>query len=168
MLQLLSNKNLGALGDGGAIVTSSSDLAQKLSTLRQYGWSTKYHVTTPGGRNSRLDEMQAAILRLKLPKLDGWNAERRSIAQRYCNSFLGLPVKLPCSTGVDFVSHLFVLRVAKRDSFIAYLKQHGVATDVHYPVPDHRQQATSMRQNVTCPSLRRPVLKLFPCLVIQA
>ncbi|WP_085710800.1 MULTISPECIES: DegT/DnrJ/EryC1/StrS aminotransferase family protein [unclassified Pseudomonas] len=158
-------KNLGALGDGGAIVTSSSDLAQKLSTLRQYGWSTKYHVTTPGGRNSRLDEMQAAILRLKLPKLDGWNAERRSIAQRYCDSFLGLPVKLPCSTGVDFVSHLFVLRVAKRDSFIAYLKQHGVATDVHYPVPDHRQQAYKYEAECDLPVTEKTCTEVvsLPC-----
>lgn len=134
-------KNLGALGDGGAIVSSSADIAQRLLTLRQYGWSTKYHVTVPGGRNSRLDEMQAAILRMKLPKLDEWNAERRSIAQRYCHGFSALPIELPCSTGNDFVAHLFVVRVPQRDTFTVFLKQHGVSSDIHYPVPDHQQLA---------------------------
>ncbi|WP_339538235.1 DegT/DnrJ/EryC1/StrS family aminotransferase [Pseudomonas sp. RA_15y_Pfl2_54] len=158
-------KNLGALGDGGAIVTSSADIAQRLLTLRQYGWSTKYHVTVPLGRNSRLDEMQAAILRVKLPLLDQWNSERRSIASRYCAAFAMLPVKLPASLGDDFVAHLFVLRVEDRDAFMSYLKVHGVSTDVHYPVPDHRQTAYVLNETFDLPvtDLASSKLVSLPC-----
>ena len=158
-------KNLGALGDGGAIVTSSSDIAERLLKLRQYGWSTKYHVTVPLGRNSRLDEMQAAILRVKLPLLDKWNAERRSIANQYCTAFAKLPVKLPASLGDDFVAHLFVLRVEDRDAFTSYLKEHGVSTDVHYPVPDHWQTAYSLNETFNLPVTESSSSKLvsLPC-----
>lgn len=134
-------KNLGALGDGGAIVTSDVVLADRVRKLRQYGWSEKYHVTTAGGCNSRLDEMQAAILRKKLPHLTRWNNERRLIAKRYDEAFAQLPVERPCSSGEDYVAHLYVLRVTNRTSFREYLKARGIATDVHYPVPDHKQPA---------------------------
>jgi aminotransferase EvaB len=140
-------KNLGALGDGGAIVTSSFDIAQRLLKLRQYGWAAKYHVTVPLGRNSRLDEMQAAILRVKLPMLDKWNAERRSIAKRYFNAFAALPIQLPASLGDDFVAHLFVVRVEDRDAFMLYLKQHYISTDIHYPIPDHWQTAYVLNES---------------------
>ncbi|WP_460145098.1 DegT/DnrJ/EryC1/StrS family aminotransferase [Pseudomonas sp. S2_A02] len=158
-------KNLGALGDGGAIVTSSSDIAKRLLSLRQYGWSTKYHVTVPLGRNSRLDEMQAAILRVKLPLLDQWNSERRSIASQYCAAFAKLPVKLPASLSDDFVAHLFVLRVEDRDAFTSYLKEHGVSTDVHYPVPDHRQTAYILNETFNLPVTELASSKLvsLPC-----
>lgn len=134
-------KNLGAIGDGGAITTSSAELETRARRLRQYGWSSKYHVTEAGGRNSRLDELQAAVLREKLPLLDTWNARRRDIAARYNAAFAGLPVQLPASTGDDFVAHLYVIRVPDRAAFIAAMSAAGVGTDIHYPVPDHRQSA---------------------------
>ncbi|MDL5598121.1 DegT/DnrJ/EryC1/StrS family aminotransferase [Bacillus subtilis] len=158
-------KNLGALGDGGAIVTSSPEIAERLLKLRQYGWATKYHVTVPLGRNSRLDEMQAAILRVKLPLLDQWNAERRDIAKKYCEAFAALPVKLPASLGRDFVAHLFVLRVENRDAFTQYLKEQGVSTDIHYPVPDHWQTAYKLNNTFYLPVTETASSKLvsLPC-----
>ncbi len=134
-------KNLGALGDGGAIVTNDSLLATKIRQLRQYGWSQKYQVAIPGGRNSRLDEMQAAILRVKLPHLDNWNAQRRSIAKRYNEAFSGLELQLPSSVGEDYVGHLYVVRVKDRARFIAALKQKMIGADIHYPIADHHQPA---------------------------
>lgn len=134
-------KNLGAIGDGGAITTNNAELDSKARRLRQYGWSSKYHVTEAGGRNSRLDELQAAVLRDKLPMLDGWNAQRRAIATRYNAAFADLPVQLPASTGDDFVAHLYVLRVQDRAAFIASMTAAAIATDIHYPVPDHWQSA---------------------------
>ena len=139
-------KNLGALGDGGAITTSIPQIAARLRRLRQYGWDAKYHVETAGGRNSRLDEMQAAVLRAKLPHLDDWNAERRSVARRYNEAFLGLPHTRPPSTGDDYAAHLYVLRVDDRENFRIVLKECGVASDVHYPVPDHLQPAYPCQQ----------------------
>ncbi|MGA2731083.1 MAG: DegT/DnrJ/EryC1/StrS family aminotransferase [Syntrophobacteraceae bacterium] len=139
-------KNLGACGDGGAIVTDNDYLAAKIRQLRQYGWKAKYHVELQGGRNSRLDEMQAAILREKLPFLDSWNAERREIARRYNAAFSDLPIVCPCSLGEDYVAHLYVVRVNTRDAFRKFIGGFGVATDVHYPVPDHMQSAYPSRQ----------------------
>lgn len=165
-------KNLGALGDGGAIVTSHFDIAQRLLKLRQYGWEAKYHVTVPLGRNSRLDEIQAAILRVKLPMLDQWNAERRAIAQKYCEAFASLPIQLPASLGDDFVAHLFVVRVETRDAFMLYLKQHGISTDIHYPVPDHWQTAYVLNEPFNLPvtemaSYQLVSLPCFPGLTID-
>lgn len=134
-------KNLGALGDGGAVVTNNNDLAARVRQLRQYGWSQKYQVAIPGGRNSRLDEIQAAILRAKLPLLDGWNAQRRSIAQRYNAAFASFDMQLPVSTGEDYVAHLYVVRVQARTAFAEALKEKRIGTDIHYPIPDHRQPA---------------------------
>lgn len=134
-------KNLGALGDGGAVVTNDSQLATKIRQLRQYGWSQKYQVAIPSGRNSRLDEMQAAILRVKLPHLHRWNAQRRSIAKRYNDAFAGLDLQLPSSVGDDYVGHLYVVRVKDRARFISALKEKMISTDVHYPIADHHQPA---------------------------
>lgn len=136
-------KNLGAIGDGGAIVTGNDELASRLRTLRQYGWSSKYQVSWQGGRNSRLDEIQAAVLRHKLPALDRQNLERRHIARRYNEAFQQLPLLCPASTGEDFVAHLYVVRTPRRDALRSHLRAHGVATDVHYPIPDTRQPAYS-------------------------
>lgn len=140
-------KNLGAFGDAGAIITDDEAIAARVMQLRQYGWATKYHNVLPGGRNSRLDEMQAAILRARLPWLDGWNAERRRIAQRYCTAFADLPLHLPHVDGDDYVGHLFVIRVAGRDAFREHLNDCFVATDVHYPLPDHLQTAYKCDQD---------------------
>ena len=134
-------KNLGAMGDGGAVVTNNDELAAKLKILRQYGWSSKYHVGHAGGKNSRLDEMQAAILRVKLPLLDSWNAARRNIASRYNEAFLNLGFDALPSVDESFVAHLYVARIHNRDALREFLKTQGVATDVHYPVPDHHQAA---------------------------
>jgi dTDP-4-amino-4,6-dideoxygalactose transaminase len=133
-------KNLGALGDAGAIVTSDRDLAAKLRALRTYGWGAKYHCAMEGGMNSRMDELQAAALRAKLPHLDAWNLRRRGIAAHYAATIrhpdIALPV--PAEEGTD-VSHLYVVRAKDRESLRAHLAASGVATDIHYPVPDHRQ-----------------------------
>ncbi|RBL68118.1 DegT/DnrJ/EryC1/StrS family aminotransferase [Pseudomonas sp. MWU13-2625] len=134
-------KNLGAMGDGGAVVTSDADLAARLKTLRQYGWSSKYHVGHAGGKNSRLDEMQAAILRIKLPLLDAWNASRRDIATRYNAAFATLGFDALPSVDDSYAAHLYVARLQNRDGFREFLKSEGVTTDVHYPVPDHLQAA---------------------------
>lgn len=133
-------KNLGALGDGGAIVTNDDSHAATLRTLRQYGWSTKYQVHTRGGMNSRLDEVQAAVLREKLPHLDASNNARRHIASAYNAAFQGLPLQLPV-VGDDYVAHLYVVRIREREAFRGFLKNEGIATDVHYPIPDHLQFA---------------------------
>ncbi len=134
-------KNLGALGDGGAVTTTSEVLAGKVRTLRQYGWSQKYTVVTPFGCNSRLDEMQAAVLREKLPHLDRQNAQRRSIAQRYNSAFSTLALRCPVSVGEDYVGHLYVIRTDQRADLRSHLRANGVSTDVHYPVADHLQPA---------------------------
>ncbi|MEO0035644.1 MAG: aminotransferase [Pseudomonadota bacterium] len=132
-------KNLGALGDGGALVTDDPALAERIRALRQYGWGDKYHVLRPGGRNSRLDEMQAAFLRLGLPRLDDWNHRRRAIAERYRAGIRHPGLACPPPGGADDVAHLFVLRCAGRDRLAAHLAARGIGCAVHYPVPDHRQ-----------------------------
>lgn len=144
-------KNLGAIGDGGAITTNSAELDTRARHLRQYGWSSKYHVTESGGRNSRLDELQAAVLREKLPMLDRWNAQRRDIAARYNAAFAGLPMQLPVSTADDFVAHLYVVRVQDRAAFVNSMTAAGIGTDIHYPVPDHRQTAYPQAVSVSLP-----------------
>lgn len=141
-------KNLGALGDGGAVLTSNPAIAKKVQQLRQYGWSQKYCVSEAGGRNSRLDEMQAAILRVKLPQLDRWNSDRRQIAKIYNDAFSNLDVHVPKSTGSDFVAHLYVVRIADRAGFMTYLKNLHIATDIHYPIPDHQQPAYAVDKSL--------------------
>jgi len=132
-------KNLGALGDGGAVATGDSTLAERLRALRQYGWSRKYEVTLPGGGNSRLDELQAAVLRAKLPRLDAANAHRRDIAARYSAAFADLPLRCPPPPGEDNVVHLYVVRTPRRAALQAHLAVCGIASDVHYPLADHLQ-----------------------------
>ncbi len=133
-------KNLGALGDGGAITTNDEGLAQRAKSLRQYGWSDRYQCTEYG-RNSRMDEMQAAILRAKLPHLDGWNARRREIASIYSAALAGQQLDYPLDFGEAYVAHLYVIRSPARDRVRDALGQCGIATDIHYPVPDHLQPA---------------------------
>ena len=132
-------KNLGALGDGGAVTTDDDALATRVRQLRQYGWKEKYNVGVAHGRNSRLDEMQAALLRLKLPLVDGWNARRRDIAARYGRGIRHPAIEVPPLPGPDQVAHLYVVRSERRDELRAHLARCGVGVDVHYPIPDHRQ-----------------------------
>jgi dTDP-4-amino-4,6-dideoxygalactose transaminase len=135
-------KNLGAIGDGGAVVTNDVRLAEATRQLRQYGWRTKHHSVRSGGRNSRLDEMQAAVLRVKLPRLDEWNKRRRKIANRYREALVGSRLQ---PLGPDHVAHLCVVRTNDRAVLQRNLRAAGIVTGVHYPIPDHRQ--TSMRHN---------------------
>ncbi|GAA3088778.1 DegT/DnrJ/EryC1/StrS family aminotransferase [Streptosporangium carneum] len=132
-------KNLGALGDGGAVVTGIPEVAERVRRLRQYGWESKYRISVRGGRNSRLDELQAAVLRAKLPLLDGWNARRREIAARYSREIVHPKVRCPEVHGEEFVAHLYVVVSDDREALRAHLAEASVLTDVHYPVPDHRQ-----------------------------
>lgn len=134
-------KNLGALGDGGAIATSRQDLADRVRQFRQYGWGSKYCVTIAGGRNSRLDEMQAAILGVKLPLLDQWNARRRDIATRYSQGIRNPKVATPKIHGAEYVAHLYVIRTAEREQLKQHLAAVGIPSDVHYPIPDYAQPA---------------------------
>jgi dTDP-4-amino-4,6-dideoxygalactose transaminase len=134
-------KNLGAIGDGGALVTNDPVVAARARSLRQYGWGEKYHVDLPSGRNSRLDEVQAAVLNDRLPYVDAWNEERRRIATAYAQGLDTTTFQVPESMGADYVAHLFVVRVANRDRFKQYLTTKGIDTEIHYPVPDHLQRA---------------------------
>lgn len=156
-------KNLGALGDGGAVVTSEPDLAARMLGLRQYGWSQKYIVEAAGGRNSRLDEIQAAVLREKLPRLAQSNIERRDIARRYNEAFAPLPVQCPFSTGEDYVAHLYVLRVKDRNAFREFLKTRSIATDVHYPTPDHQQPAYPRSDKLSVTESTSSSVVSLPC-----
>lgn len=133
-------KNLGALGDGGAVVTSSAQIADRVRVLRQYGWTSKYRITQDGGRNSRLDEVQAAVLRARMPLLDEANATRRALVERYRAS-ASERVRVLDAQGEGHVGHLAVVVVDDRDAFVAHLAERGIRSDVHYPVPDHRQPA---------------------------
>lgn len=134
-------KNLGGLGDGGAVVTSDGRLAQCVRELANYGSRQKYeHVMQ--GVNSRLDEMQAAVLSVKLTTLDTDNGKRQAIAQRYLAEIHNPRVRLPVvATYGTHVWHLFVVRVADRESFMDFLRERGIETAVHYPIPPHHQTA---------------------------
>lgn len=131
-------KNLGAFGDGGAVLTSDSYVAHRLRALRQYGWSQKYVISLPNGRNSRLDEVQAALLRVRLTHLDGWNARRRVIIARYVAAGARTVHVLP-TEGEDHAGHLAVALCDDRAAAQRAFEGGGVRTDVHYPVPDHLQ-----------------------------
>ena len=134
-------KNLGAIGDGGAVTTDDDDLAGRLRMLRNYGSSRKY-VNEVAGFNSRLDELQAALLRVKLSRLDDWNGRRRAVAAAYLDALAGTGLLLPTVPGwAEPVWHLFVVRCPNRDAVTAQLDGHGIRWLVHYPIPPHRQDA---------------------------
>lgn len=143
-------KNLGCLGDGGAVTTDDDELATAIRAIANYGSSRKY-VNDYKGLNSRLDEIQAAILRVKLPRLDADNQRRREIAQYYCENItspdITLPVDKDCfqlSTSnfqLDHVWHVFVIRHSRRDELQKYLADNGIQTLIHYPIPPHQQKA---------------------------
>jgi dTDP-4-amino-4,6-dideoxygalactose transaminase len=131
-------KNLGALGDGGAAVTDDPEIARRLRLLRNYGETRKYaHVIE--GRNSRLDELQAAILRTKLPYVDSWNDARRRHAGEYARALEDSAVAAPAPGGPGDVVHLYVVRCDRRDELQAHLREAGIGAQVHYPVPAHAQ-----------------------------
>ncbi|MGA8192524.1 MAG: DegT/DnrJ/EryC1/StrS family aminotransferase [Acetobacteraceae bacterium] len=134
-------KNLGALGDGGMVSTQDVELGASVAALRQYGWRNHY-ISDAVGVNSRLDELQAAILRVKLQHLDAQNARRRAIAAAYDAALRGTPLTPPARrNGVGHVFHLYVLRVPDRSSVQARLRAAGIGTGIHYPSPVHLQPA---------------------------
>ena len=136
-------KNLGALGDAGAITTSNEELAKTLFALRNYGSHVKYE-NIYQGYNSRLDEMQAAILRVKLADLDNDNAKRLEIAKLYINGITNQSIELPnLYQARNHVWHLFVIRTAERDNFKKYLDENHIQSLIHYPIPPHKQKAYS-------------------------
>lgn len=135
-------KNLGAIGDGGAVVTNDDALAKRLRLLREYGWAERY-VSSTDGWNTRLDELQAAILRVKLRHLDDDNARRRAIAKRY-DEALCTTGALACPSvrqNVEHVYHLYVITSDRRDALQQQLRDRGIGALVHYPVPVHKQPA---------------------------
>ncbi len=134
-------KNLGAAGDAGAVITDDSRLAAAVRQLRQYGWTDKYRIDRERGWNTRMDELQAAILRIGLPKVDKLTKQRRAIAARYREALAGSQIQVVTGETPDHVAHLAVVRSDRRSALAASLKDAGVATAVHYPVPDHRQNA---------------------------
>ncbi|MGI4870800.1 MAG: DegT/DnrJ/EryC1/StrS family aminotransferase [Janthinobacterium lividum] len=135
-------KNLGALGDAGAVTTNDAALAQKIRVLRNYGSQQKYYNEVMG-YNSRLDELQAAVLRVKLPHLAEWTRQRQQIAGWYAQHLAGLPgLRLPATAaGATHVYHLYVVHTAQRDALQQHLTTQGIGTLIHYPMPPHRQQA---------------------------
>jgi aminotransferase EvaB len=132
-------KNLGALGDGGALITGSESLADRIRLRRQYGWESRYRAVIAGGRNSRLDEIQAAILSVKLPHLNRWNERRRWIVSAYRDAGAGVGISLVEGSGEGSAAHLAVARVPDRDVLAGRMAERGVETSVHFPVPDHWQ-----------------------------
>jgi len=138
-------KNLGAIGDAGLVTTNDEGLAKKVRMLREYGWQRRY-ISDVAGRNSRLDELQAAILRVKLRHLDADNAKRGVIAAQYSQGLDRLTVKLPeVRERADAVFHLYVLRSLERQDLISHLNQRSIQTGIHYPMPIHLQPAYKNR-----------------------
>jgi dTDP-4-amino-4,6-dideoxygalactose transaminase len=147
-------KNLGALGDGGAIVTNDEALAARLRRLRNGGQTTRYH-HLEAGINSRLDEMQAAILRARLPYLRAWTDTRRALAGRYRTALADAPVAVPPAIDTGHVYHLFVVRTGSRAALQAHLAADGIETLVHYPVPIPNQPALAGSDPAPCPEATR-------------
>ena len=157
-------KNLGALGDGGAVLTADADLAACVRQLRSYGSSRKYHHEMQGV-NSRLDELQAAFLRIKLRALDADVVERDVLARRYCAGITNLHIRLPAlpEANESHAWHLFVIRSRQRDSLQEHLTRAGVQTLIHYPTPIHRQAAYRQFSTLNLPvaqALSEQVLSL--------
>jgi dTDP-4-amino-4,6-dideoxygalactose transaminase len=135
-------KNLGAWGDGGAIVTADPALAERVRLLRSHGEQPRYHHKMVG-TTARLDALQAAILRVKLQRLEGWNADRRRLGAMLREGLEGTSVELPAPASAegDHVYHLFIVRTKQREALRAFLDERGVSTAVHYPIPIHRTEA---------------------------
>jgi len=138
-------KNLGALGDGGAVVTNDENLKEIIMKLRQYGWGTKYQIDTQLGRNSRLDEIQAAVLSRKLRDLDLHNQLRKNAVNLYKKELINTPIKF--SSLIDEgINHLLPVMVEDRNKLASFLTEEGIQTAIHYPVADHKQAAYPNQQ----------------------
>ncbi len=134
------SKNLGACGDAGMTATNDENIAERLRVLRHYGQSSRYEAASLGV-NSRLDELQAAILSVKLKHLDAWTKRRREIAGEYLDAFSSLPLQFPADDGLECAYHLFVTRCDARDRLMEHLRRHDVSTQVHYPIALPHQPA---------------------------
>jgi len=144
-------KNLGSLGDGGAVTTNDSELAKTIKSLRNYGSKEKYK-NEYIGINSRLDELQAAFLSVKLPNLDAENSIRKTIAKRYLNEIKNDKITLPFwDLSDNHVFHLFVIRTENRANLQQYLLDNGIQTMIHYPLPPHKQKAFSEWNHLSFP-----------------
>jgi dTDP-4-amino-4,6-dideoxygalactose transaminase len=153
-------KNLGALGDAGAIVTNDAALADRLKRLRNGGQQHRYH-HLEFGVNSRLDEMQAAVLRARLPLLPAWTERRRAIGARYRQALGGAPVTVPPECEPGHVYHLFPVRSPERDAVQAHLRAEGIETLIHFPVPIPRQPALANAPASSCPVADRVCREVF-------
>jgi dTDP-4-amino-4,6-dideoxygalactose transaminase len=143
---LYPTKNLGAIGDGGIITTDDAALAARLRALREYGWGGRRYVSEVSGDNSRLDELQAAILRVKLTRLAAGNERRRTIAAAYDAALAGTGIEVPeRRPGAEHVFHQYVVATDRRDRLRDLLKEEGIGTNIHYPVPVHLQPAYAGR-----------------------
>jgi dTDP-4-amino-4,6-dideoxygalactose transaminase len=131
-------KNLGAVGDGGAVLTNDDQIAKIVKKIRQYGWGDKYSVEIEHGTNSRLDELQAAFLVAKLEELDNWNQQRITIAKQYVNAFKNTKVKV-LKNILTGVAHLFVVLTEDRDKLVEHLSKNNIQSGIHYPISDHKQ-----------------------------
>lgn len=155
-------KNLGAIGDGGAVVTSDGGLAERLYQLREYGWKERFISSIPG-INSRLDTLQAAILRVKLPHLDADNAARSRIADAYRRELRDLPLLLPSPVPeTTHVYHQFVVRAERRDGLLEHLRNKGINAGLHYPQAVHQQPAY---QRLPCRSRLQNTERLIPRII---
>ena len=157
-------KNLGCLGDGGAVTTNDDRLAEKIRAIRNYGSDYKYHHIYKGV-NSRLDEIQAAWLNVKLPHLDNDNARRRTIAERYVHEIVNPLIELPTlpEHPQGHVWHVFAVTCRERIRLDSWLSEHGIQTNIHYPTPPHRQEAYSELSGLSFPiseKLHREILSL--------
>jgi dTDP-4-amino-4,6-dideoxygalactose transaminase len=159
-------KNLGALGDAGALVTNDPEIAECVSRLHQYGWRERFFSEIPMGRNSRMDEIQAAIIAVKLPHVKRWNEMRRAVLARYIDELLP-PLRVVGSVSDSNVAHLAVLRVPQRDRFRAALAAQGIATSIHYPVLDCDQASQRLLpgRRLPLPESERAVKEIvtLPC-----
>jgi dTDP-4-amino-4,6-dideoxygalactose transaminase len=155
-------KNLGAFGDGGAVVTSNNDLQEKLIMLRNYGQKNRYEHEVVG-INSRLDEIQAAILQVQLKYLSAGNQRRQEIANFYLSALSGIKnIKLPkIREGASHVWHLFVIEAEDRDKLQEHLKSLGIPTLIHYPIPIHKQKCFAQYNNLDLPVLEEKVKKIL-------
>ena len=162
VFSLYPTKNLGALGDGGIVVTDRVELADRARLMREYGWQDRY-VSEFVGMNSRLDELQAAILRVKLRYLEEENETRRAYARIYDQELEGLNISRPIeSADVEHVYHQYVIRSQSRDELQAYLREHEVGSLIHYPTPIHQQPAyAARRQGRTFPASEQAAAEIL-------
>lgn len=145
-------KNLGAIGDGGALACRDAGIASRIRQLRTYGWSSPQYAELEGGRCSRLDELQAAVLSVKLKTLPAAIARRRAVAARYRSGFADLPLRLPCeAVGTEHAYHLYVVRSDRRDALESHLAASGIGTGRHYPLPVHHQPGLAAHARVPAP-----------------